>query len=458
MVLRLTTVKCLLWFCAILLLVLSFPIQVYTNSPYPSLLPFFLIVLIVLSDLLSSRKNISPKFTFRQYRNIDLIVGIYLFLVLFHTSWQTIFEVISFVEAMNALAIYVLPITFYWYFRSEATEREIRWVLSATIVGGLIVGIYFAYDSYLKLGLGQVSDYAKLAFQYSLDRGTGNIEDANTARINLGSRSHGLLQSHTASGAWVALGAFAALALIPVNRRVLRRASIFAFGTMLLLGLNFSSIIAFVIVILLFEFDGLTFLRGSLSHKLLGNLVSFLVVLAIIVGTVFWVVGDSMLETMLRIVSIQKDILLTTGAGNTSMVGIVAENTAHYLRHILDLPLTLLFGDGFSAFGYGKGGDTGHIELLAQFGLPFYLVVLLGFFSLITSGIRRIKALRISPARETTDLNHPRIIQFAICVTSLILIMESHYSVWGAKSILPIVFFVLALFGRYQSARNHRCF
>lgn len=443
MVIRLTMVKSRLWFCVILLLALSFPLQVYFNSPYPSLLPYFLIMLIILLRLLSSKKK-SSKFSFSQNHNINLMVGIYLFLVIFHTAWQTIFAVISIIDAMNALAIYLLPIIFYWYFRRIASEQEIRWCLLAMAAAGLIVGIYFAYDSYMKLALGQVSDYAKAAFQYSLDRSSGNIEEANDARINLGSRSFGLLQSHTVSGAWVALGAFAALAIIPVNCMFFRWVTIAAFGVMLLLGLNFTSIIAFIIIVFLVEFGGIPLFLGRLS----GKLVSFFFVLAIMAGAIYLMAGVSLKETMMAIFFIQKDLLFSTGDGNTSFLGLAIATTEHYWRHILDSPFTLLTGDGFSTFGFAKGGDIGALESLAQFGLPFYLAILLGFFSLIMSGLRRIKV--------KTELDHPRIIQFAICVILLILIEDGHYSVWTAKSILPIVFFALAIFSRYLSDTNRR--
>jgi len=34
----------------------------------------------------------------------------------------------------------------------------------------------------------------------------------------------------------------------------------------------------------------------------------------------------------------------------------------------------------------------------------------------------------------------------------MVLISEGHYSVWAAKSVLPIVFFALALYDRYLTA------
>ncbi len=450
MIIRLTSVKSLLWFFATLLLALSFPMQVYANSPYPSLLPYLLIGLIILLNLLSPRKGLSNGINFHPNSNINLMVGIYLFLLLLNITWQAIFGVINFNEAMSALAIYLLPVVYYWYFRRVASEREIRCILLAVIAAALIVGAYFSYDSYLKLVLGHVSDYANAAFQYSVNRSGQSAEDINSARIDLNARSFGLLESHSVSGAWVVLGACAALTLLPPNRRVFRRAVVLVFGTMLLLGLNYTSIIAFSVIMLLFEFDGLVLLRGQ-PLVIIRNLASLAIIIAIMVGVILWVTGDVMLERILRTSAFQINLLLGTGDINMSKTGMAIDKMKDYFWHIFNFPFTLLFGDGFSTFGMAKGSDVGFPETLAKFGLPFFLAIVFGLFGLIKAGLRRIKAVSGGQATGGAGLDHGRILQFAICVTLLVFITEGHYTVWSAKSILPIVFFSLALYDRYLS-------
>jgi hypothetical protein len=400
--------------------------------------------------MISSGKGMQNIINFHDSPNINFMVGIYLFLLLLNTAWQTVFGFINFYQGISALVIYLLPVIFYWYFRWKASEREIRTVLMAMIIAGLIVGVYFVYDSYLKLALGQVSDYAKSAFEYSLNRVAANEEEANTARINLGSRSLGLLTSHSVSGAWVIIGTFATLALMPPNRRIIRSAVIFVFGIMLLLGLNFTTIIAFFIIMFLFEFGGLSMLRDRPS-KTIVNLVSLALIVTILVRVALWVAGPVMSEFIVQIFLYQKDLSLGTGANNQSMIGLVIETMEAYLQHIFNFPITLLLGDGFSSFGLMKGGDIGFIESMAKFGLPFFLAIVFGFFGLIKSGLRQIKAMRTVKAKGAVGLLHDRILQFAICTTLLVLITEAHYTVWADKSILPIVFFVIAIYGRYLS-------
>lgn len=438
------SLKNLLWFTAVLLMAVSFPLQVYTNSPYPSLLPYVVIGLIGLLNVVSSKPHQRHDTRIRRHGNIDLMVRTYVFLALMNTTLQAVVGVIDLDQMLSALSVFLLPVVWYSYFSRNATEGEIRSVLAAMVVAGLIVGIYFAYDSYLKLALGRISDYADRAFQYSAER-TSQTAEANTARISQLSRSFGLLQSHAVSGAWVALGAFAALSLVPLKRRLIRRATILLFAIMLFLGLNFTSIVAYSIIILLFEFGGLPMLRGRVIPAI-RNVVPLAMIIAAGVGATLWIAGDSMARLIFDIVTAQQGLAFGTGGGDVTIVGLAVGAASTYLRHVEQFPHTLLFGDGFSTFGMMKGGDVGFIETLAMFGLPFYLATLLGFFALMRMGVGYDKHIRHD---DSLELNRASMLQLAMSITLLILICDGHYSLWPAKAILPMVFFALALYGRY---------
>lgn len=422
--------------------------QVYANSPYPSLLPYLPIGLIIMLTLVSPGKRVTTAVNARTSTNIKRIVGIYVLLLLVTTASQAVLEIISFEKAMNAMAIYLLPVVYYSYFRRAASSREVRSVLSAMVVAGLIVGLYFAYDSYLKLALGQVNDYANRAFEYSIDRSEQTIENANTARISDVGRSSGLLQSHSVSGTWVAFGAFAALALVPLDRKTFRRAIILLFGIMLLLGLNFTAIVGFFIIMFLFEFGGFSSLRGQL-FAMVRNFVPLALISAMLIASTLWMAGDAMSDFMLGILSVQKNLAFGTGEVDTTIIGLVQGSMENYLHHISTYPHTMLFGDGFSTFGLSKGGDVGFIESLAIFGLPTFLALVVGFCRLIKSGLGQMKVVSNAPIGGEGGIDQYRIFQFAISVTLLVLISEGHYTVWTAKSILPIVFFTVALFERH---------
>jgi hypothetical protein len=453
-VIRLTTIKRWLWFIAILLMVMSFPIQVYTGSPYPSLLPYAVFgVILVLNAFFPSpalaRTEPAPRPS-----NIAQLLSVYVFLVLLDTSWQAALGFIGPSDAGNAFAVYLLPVVFYWYFRRTASGKEIRAVLAAVAFSGLIVGAYFAYDSFLKLALHEVSAYSKMAFQYSLDRANQTADQANSVRIIAGYRSMGLLESHSVSGAWVILGALAALALLPARRRILRRIIVVAFGMMLLMGLNFTMIIAYAIIAILFEFGAVAILRGRISTRAWRNVLSLGVVIALIVAAAGWVAGDVMSKYMSKAMSAQLEVLLGIGTHQHGMPDLLRENALGYIQHIAEYPVTLLIGDGFATYGEPKGGDVGYIDTLARFGLPLFAVCVYGFAVVVKDGIRyaRLAAARSAP---DGDSQPGRALMFVVCVLLMILISEGHYSVWGAKSVLPIICFVLALFDRYVvSARS----
>lgn len=446
MTVSVSALKSAMWFAAVLLLVVSFPLQVYFNSPFPSLLPYVLVGLVLLLTWAIPRVRADRAEVHRR-KTMDTIIAIYGLLVVFNTAWQTAFGVVAPEEAGTAFVNYLLPVVFYLYFARVATEREIRAVLLAAVIGGLIAGLYFTYDSYSKIALGQVRDYSRRAFDYSLGRAGPGAGELSETRIAANYRSFGLLENHAVSGAWVIIGALAALALVPEQRRALRRVVVLAFAAMLLIGLNFTAIVAFAIIMLVFEFGGLTLLRGRLSVRLVGQLAWLAIMLLVLIGGAFWVVGDVMSQFIVANLRGQSNLALGTGGADLTMSGILLRNIAGYAHHIVEYPVTLLLGDGVTSYGIRKGGDIGLVESLAKFGLPAFLLILLGFSNLIRKGLVAIND-RGEMSRYAQSPER-RWISFAVAMILLVIITEGHYTVWAAKSILPIVFFALAVLSRY---------
>jgi hypothetical protein len=250
------------------------------------------------------------------------------------------------------------------------------------------------------------------------------------------------------------MGALSALALLTQNRSVFRRVIILVFGTMLLLGLNFTTIIAFSVIMVLTEVGGI-FLPRSRPAAILGNVAWFTLMVMMMVGIAWWMAGGVMTSFILDAVSVQMSFAFGTGDNYFSFIGLILDAAKSYYRHIMNYPITLLFGDGFSSIGLMKGGDVGFIESMAKFGLPFFCAIVFGLLFLMSSGVRQIKALSGGKATDAVGLFPGRILQFAICITLLVLITEVHYTVWADKSILPIVFFAIAIYGRYLSGPSH---
>lgn len=444
MPIRVRTVRGILWFIAILLFALSFPLQVYVGNQYPALLPYAVLVMIAL--LGSSYPSVRVKPASRMPSNILPMIKIYLAVVFLDCGWQVALGVISQNEAASAIVVYAFPSFCYWCVRRCASDRELKWCLPAMSFAGLMVGVYFAYDSYLKLALGKVNAYSQAAFQYSVVRSGLNAEDLNVARVTANFRSFGLLESHSVSGAWVVIGALATLALIPSNRAVLRRVVILVFGTMLLMGLNFTSIVAYAVIIVLFEFGAASLLRARASGRTLTDLFALAAGITIVVMVTFWIAGDTMTELILANLLTQRDLALGGENVNVTMAGIWAANLSGYTTHVSDMPLSLLLGDGFSSYGGAKGGDIGLIETLERFGLPLFMAVVVGIAKLVAAGMRYLRQHIIDV--EGSLIQRRQLMQFSISMLLLVVIGDGHYTIWSSKSILPIVFFALAVYDR----------
>lgn len=450
MTLNLKIVKGISWFLVILTIALSFPLQVYFSSPYPSLLPYFLIGVILLLSLRSSaKKKLPQKIVFRN--KISLMVSVYVFLLLANTFGQILFRAINVYDGVSALVIYLLPVLFYWYFREAATEYEIRAVLLGIISASLVVGLYFAYDSYIKLALHQLSDYSLKANLYSTQRaGNGDFEDPNDSRIAIGYRSFGLLETHAVSGGWVVIGCVAALAFIKTYKKYIRLLLVLLYAVMLLLGLNFTSIVAFFCIMFLFEFGGFSLLRLRFSPQIFTNMFLLFVVLVILVAIPEMLVGDAMTEFIFNNITSQKDLALGgVGGQDTSMSTILIKNLGVYFSYFFNHPNAFFLGDGFSTYGIRKGGDIGFVESMARFGVPFFSAIVYGLVSLMRSAIKKIGQIQINHVKTKGETNEKRMLQFAISITILIFISEIHYTIWVAKSILPVIFFTLAIYDRY---------
>lgn len=440
---KIEKIKSILFLLVTVTLALAFPMQVMMSSPIPALGPYLGVVLIFSLTLFQQSDARLLRWNVR--KPIVLLVSIYIFIVLFQTGWQAVLGFISIENAVSALVVFLLPILFFVYFRSVATDQDIRSVLYAISLVGLIVGTYFAYDSYSMLVLGELNDFSLSAFEYSQARVESS--DHNIARISIGYRSHGLLESHSISAAWIALGCFSALTLLPKNQSIKRGIVILLYGAMLLIGLNFTAIIGFAFVIILMEYKAYTLLRGVISRSttlllplIIGAFIAFISIQLVLPGSM----GEDMLEVIKK--SLIEQVDLAGGKielGNTTYFGGLVSKLISFPYNMLKFPPGVLIGDGFSTFGIIKGGDYGIVETLHRFGLPFFLVIIVGMIRLIRRAIKKLEHL--SPGQSVTACY----IWFATSATIYVLFTEVHYSIWSTKSILPILFISLAIFDRY---------
>jgi len=443
---KIITIKSILIFFVTVLIPFSFPLQVMASSPIPSLAPYFGMILIFMLSLGVSSH--AMKIKKKSSSVIVFMIMIYILLVIFQTTWQLVLGFISIENGISALVIFLLPTLFFVYFRVIATNQEIRVFFFAASIVGLIVGLYFVYDSFSMLVLGHVNDYSVKAFEYSQLRSPG--DDINSARISAGYRSHGLLENHTVTALWIVLGCFSALSLIPQKQLFQRSMVIVIYGMFLLIGLNFTSIVGFTIVILLVEFRGYDLLmRGIIIPKKVASLLMIVVIFFVFLGLIQFLMPDLAVNEMYNkvLLSLTEQVDLARGtallsSNKTYFDGLVI-NLYSYFYNLLDYPLGLIIGDGFSAFGSKKGGDYGIIDTLHRFGLLFFITIFFGLLKLTYRAINQVEFSNPDLLKKNSYL------LFASSFTMYILFIEIHYSAWSSKSVLPILFICLALFDRY---------
>ena len=446
MKLRIVNVKSNIWLIVVLLLAFSFPIQVVMFNPFPSLFPYVGFIFIILITTFHNKKI----YTFGNTRKINLMISVYVMLVIFHATWQSVFNFITSYAAISSIVIYIFPVLFYVYFSKYASEKEIRRVLIAITISGLISGMYFVYDSYSMLVLGKVNDFSYKMIDYTLLRMPDGY-DPNVARISASYRSHGLLENHAISAAWISMSCFSMLALLSQKEILKRSLIITIFGVLLVVTLNFTSLVSFIIVIIFIEFKGYLLMKAIIAKRSL-IIIAVSTIIFVAVGFIFNENAGQMADLIIKIITGQIDLLsgrMKLEASGDTFIGNFISSFINFPKNMLSFPPGILIGDGFSTWGViPKGGDYGHAETLHQLGLPFYIAVIIGLFRLIKLSLNKIQILNWKIHEEGSYL------YFAVCVILYLFITTIHYTTWSAKSVLPIFFISIAIFSRYLPSKR----
>jgi hypothetical protein len=430
----------------VLFLVLSFPIQVYTASPLPSLIPYLILSSLYVFIFLRNKKlslNILP------LTKVSIFILSYTIFLFLKIVFEFIFKGQSLENLFTNLLTYLFPVLFFFYFRKKSSEIEIKWFFYAMITASILCGIFFSYDSYNKFALRKTTNYANASYEYSLKRSNQTEEEANEARVRVGFKSFGLLESHSVSGAWLLLGLFAFLTLVPQKNRRKRTFVILLFGSFLFIGLNFTSIIVFIVTMLLFELQLVSFFFGKIHKKLIFNVFIIFFLIFLIVSGLFLTLGSLMSTGMIDLILVQLSFIFSSKNAEGSQIYILLNKLSLFSDKLYDQPLLFIFG---SVNEYGKGGDIGFFDSMITFGLCFYFIVLFALFNIFRSSAYKVRKdivdYKAFPYRNN-------IFQFMLFIITMVLLTDIHYSIWSAKSVLPIIFFSLALYDRYGNINKN---
>jgi len=440
---RVSKLKSFLWFSAIILMALSFVIQVKFMSEWPSLWPYLIIGGVL---LLPSYRPVDLSKDWKPPRRMEHLIGFYLVLVVFHASWQLLFGFISPYQAGRAIFIYFVPVIFYWYFSRRASLAEIRAVFIAIFITALVCGLFHAYDNVLRFSTGRVLQFSKDANAYSISRLQANEKTKlPSMRAVPTYRSFGLFQTHSTSATWTAFGAFAALALLPKNRRLARFGVIMIFAFLQLIELTFTSIVAFWITLSAIEYHFLTIIKARLPKGAFSTFVMTGFIVLIFFLSIPLIFDNAVISYITQFFTGQIE-LMTIGRGGVRFIDLIIDYAIKYVHSLFDFPLSLLIGDGSAPFGMTKGGDIGYIETLSRLGAPLFLGVVIG----LTTIVLKIHKTELKTREVDLPLNPRSILLFSASVILFLMIMEIHYSVWSRKCVLPILFFALGLYARYR--------
>jgi hypothetical protein len=425
----------------IISLCLSFPFQVLVISPLPALIPYILILLLILFSLFSKSKSYLLQWNLRN--KIEVVITLYFILISLSTFLQFFWGLIDFYDVLTVYTIYALPILFYVYFARTGSDKELQTILRTMIILGIITGMYYIIDNYNMVVLGTVNEYSKMAHEYSKYRSGGS---ANLARVWAYNRSHGLLERHSVSSAWIAIASFACLTEIHSNSIKKRALIVLTTIIVLLLSMNFTSLIGYIFTIILFEMSFIQLIFGALFVRSIK--FCLIIIVGILLSSAIFLVllNSDLIEYLIKLTLSQINLVSgVTEYGGSSYLNELVQGLIMFPVNIIDYPIGFLLGDGYSSsFSIsGKGGDYGIVESLYTLGLPFFLIVVFGLSKLI---IKRYKVIIKYGLMNSYKANYVR---FAICSTTFIMFHEVHMHIWNTKSILPILFLNLAIFNRY---------
>jgi hypothetical protein len=457
---------------AVLLLAFAFPFQVLASSPFPSLLPYAVLGLAFVIRIRAEYREFSG-IAIKRLTLVDLWVCLYGFLLLVHLGYNLAIGSVGLTELGSVLVNYFIPLLFYWYFRLFPNEEILRSVMIGIVIASVIIAIYSVVHAFLKMLYWPTTStstpnsvalfnmlewFQHAAAEYSRLRvNEGDAFSKNLMRY-YGPRSSGLLESHSVSAAWIAFGMFAALGLIGLLRRPwlgLLIGSIFL--AMLLIFQYYTAIFAATISLLVIFLSlhgslwlALTKIKPNFIFENLGDkckkyrLISVFILLMLF-GFVFAVSAHkNYLANIGVMLSIQLDLVF----GSRGYVILAFGKFHEYMHYIESFPYVALVGDGmgiYYPYSFDKGSDIGVVESMARLGIPMLVPVLAAVMTLVYRMLLRKEA--------SSQLNNQKpdgLLAFAVGIIVYVVINEVHYSIWPAKSILPILMMVCAICGMSQ--------
>jgi hypothetical protein len=421
----------------------TFLLQIATFSQSMALVPLFLILLAIIFRG-GKVRPIWLKLTV-----IDFIVLIYFFLfgvkiIFLVFSEPSIFLIASIVVS------YVTPGFFYYYVRRFIDRERMGIVLKPLIFAGLFSAAFLMYDLISRLLLHSIPWFSSLTYDYS--KAMMGYDDAqmNVTRIVLMARPMGIMVSHSHSATWIVIGF---LSLIAYLRGKHFFTVLLSVVFILILGMNYSSLVAFVFVVLVsFPAGILLFRNGNVCVNWIKLTTVIVTAISIIVFFYFFFsnigsVGDRILMTLYE----QTRFIFFEGTSvSHSFFELTIENTKSYINNNEISLISWLFGAIPTALSAWKiGGDTGYLDSIFFLGFPLWFIVMLAIINFQLNA--RYKTKRgMGTSRFSYFIEFPELF-LAGAILIFLVVMDIHYNVWLNKSVQIALFSVMGLCSFYDT-------
>jgi hypothetical protein len=433
---------------AFLLFPFAFAAQVVTQDERVGVVPYLLLFLG--GGWAGFRQLLAPPRPRRSRVSLlDLGVGLFVAFSALQIAVAFAMGAYSTGTAMRWFLINVGSAVVYYHVSRRSSRSEIRAILLAISVGAVVVGIHWVHETYTKMVLQQISRYQFMSAEYTKRRQSMIDNELNPSGFIIYYRAHGLVEKHTSTGATVAIGAFATVALFPAMRRRRLVLVLIAFLIVLSIGQATTAWLAFVFtVIVALYFNGDR--RRALAQLRRAAFYVTGALAILLFGATTTDGSRALLAKIVETMQIQATnvVNLDTTFGRMSFVWLYLENMRDYGVSVLDNPFRLLVGQGpepADAGEYHRGGDVGWLEVLAAYGLPMFVL----FFGVCLLTVwRAFRALR----RKDLDATARAQLMFGAAVVTILIISLVHYDVLFRKSLHVCFYLGLGLIWRHLHA------
>lgn len=422
----------ILIFLSVFLIPASFVLQIIFSNRFMMLLPYFSILI-----ALATFNTLDIKLML--YRNpVPKLLILLVLIILFSHSYQLSFLIIN-IETFIRSSIPLLALIFFIFFYGlDLKNSEINSALFAILAFGVCSGVYFIYEHAQKFIFFNIPEYSKLAYQYSLLAKGGDSSELSAARISLGSRSFGLLQTHTISSFYIIAGLISSVYLF--SKQSLFVSKIIVFNIFAIGSLNFSTIAISLFLTSFYILNGWKIIHGLLSISL-SKFILFFILATLLFFIFLSLYSPGLLNFLENLVSFQFQLIFQYGdeainfSQTNNFITQYKENFLNYLQSIDEFPILSLIGSGFTGVVYSRSGDTGFIESISYFGI--FSVAIMVFYIITWLAEKNKKIIS-----ETIVLKE---FCFFLLVVALI-IYDFHYSIWASVYIFPIIMIFLGIY------------